>query len=174
MRQSILSARAKLALLIFILAFAAKTAPAQSRIGYISMSELIQAMPEFKKADSSLSNYQNALNQRYQEMVKEFNEKDSMLSSPDTLHMTREQLDVSRRGLTELYSRVQGFSQQVNQLLQQRQDELLAPIRKKANDLIWQLAREHGYTYVLLKETIAVYPLSDDLMPYAKQKLALK
>jgi outer membrane protein len=73
-----------------------------------------------------------------------------------------------------LTQQIQGFSQQVSQLLQQRQEELLAPIRKKANDLIWQLAKEHGYTYVLLKETIAVYPLTDDLMPYAKQKLGLK
>jgi outer membrane protein len=174
MRQSIQPAPAKLAVTLFILFFATLTTHAQSRIGYISMSELIQAMPEYKKADSSLANYQNALSQRYQEMVEEFKGKDSVLSSPDTSRMTRDQLDVSRRALTELYSRVQGFSQQVSQLLQQRQDELLAPIRKKANDLIWQLAKEHGCTYVLLKETIAVYPLSDDLMPYAKQKLGLK
>ncbi|HTR29349.1 MAG TPA: OmpH family outer membrane protein [Puia sp.] len=65
-------------------------------------------------------------------------------------------------------------NQQINPLIQQKQDELLAPIRKKANDLIWELAKEHGYTYVLLKETIAVYPLTDDLMPHAKQKLRLK
>ena len=107
-------------------------------------------------------------------MVKEFNEKDSALSTPDTIRMTREQMQVRRQAVGELYSQTQAFSQQINQLLQQKQEELLSPIRKKANDLIWQLAKEHGYTYVLLKETIAVYPLTDDLMPYAKQKLGLK
>lgn len=147
---------------------------AQSRIGYISMSELIQAMPEYRKADSTLTNYQNALSQHYQDMVKEFNEKDSALSTPDTIRMTREQLQVRRQAVGELYSQTQAFYQQISQLLQQKQEELLAPIRKKANDLIWQLAKDHGYTYVLLKETIAVYPLSDDLMPYAKQRLGLK
>jgi outer membrane protein len=134
MRQSLKPVLVQLAFTIFILSFTTHTAHAQSRIGYISMSELIQAMPEYKKADSAMTNYQDALYQR----------------------------------------QTQAFYQQINQLLQQKQDELLAPIRKKANDLIWQLAKEHGYTYVLLKETIAVYPLTDDLMPYAKQKLGLK
>jgi outer membrane protein len=164
MRQSIL----------LFLAFTTISAPAQSRIGYISMSELIQAMPEYKKADSSMTNYKNALSQRYNEMQQEFNEKDSALSSPDTIRLTREQLEVKRKAAIALYSEIQGFSQQLSQLLEQRQEELLAPIRKKANDMIWLLAKEHGYTYVLLKETIAVYPLTDDLMPYAKQKLGLK
>ncbi|HUB60722.1 MAG TPA: OmpH family outer membrane protein [Puia sp.] len=160
--------------IFILLVFTTFTIHAQPRIGYISMSELIQAMPEYKEADSAMNNYQNALSEHYQDMVKEFNEKDSILTSPDTIRMTREQLEVSRRAAGELYNQTQAFSQQITQLLQRKQDELLAPIRKKANDLIWQLAREHGYTYVLLKETIAVYPLTDDLMPYAKQKLGLK
>ena len=160
--------------IFFLLTVTTFTAHAQNHIGYISMSELIQAMPEYRKADSAMTNYQNALSQHYQDMVKEFNAKDSILSSPDTIRMTREQIQVRRQAAGELYSQTQAFSQQINQLLQQKQEELLAPIRKKANDLIWQLAKEHGYTYVLLKEAIAVYPLTDDLMPYAKQKLGLK
>jgi outer membrane protein len=160
--------------LLILLSAITVTAHAQSRIGYISMSELIQAMPEYKKADSAMTNYQDALYQHYQDMVKEFKEKDSIRSSPDTIRMTHEQIQVSRSAAGELYSQTQAFYQQINQLLQQKQDALLAPIRKKANDLIWQLAKEHGYTYVLLKESIAVYSLTDDLLPYAKLKLGLK
>jgi outer membrane protein len=164
MRQSI----------IIFLALTTVATHAQPHIGYISMAELIQSMPEYKKADSAMTNYQNALSQHYNEMLQEFNQKDSALSSPDTLRLTREQLEIKQRAASELYRQIQGFSQQINPLLQQRQEELLAPIRKKANDLVWILAKEHGYTYVLLKESIAVYPLTDDLMPYAKQKLGLK
>jgi outer membrane protein len=160
-------------LIFFFLLHSSKT-QAQSRIGYISMTELIQIMPDYKKADSSLNNYQNALSQRYQEMVKEFSEKDSALSALDTARLTREVLEVKKRALNDLYNQIQSYPQQTNQQLQQRQEELLAPIRKKANDLIWLLAKEHGYTYVLLKEVVAVYPSTDDLMPFAKQKLGVK
>lgn len=174
MRQSIQLGPIKLALTAFILVLTSLVAQAQPHIGYISMTDLIQAMPEYKKADSAMTNYQNAVNQHYQDMVEEFNEKDSVLSSVDTIRMTREQIEVSRRAAAELLSQTRAFYQQINPLLQQKQEQLLAPIRKKANDLIWQLAKEHGYTYVLLKETIAVYPLTDDLMPFAKLKLGLK
>ena len=51
MRQSIL----------IFLTLATLSARAQTRIGYIGMSELIQAIPEYKKADSAMTNYQNAL-----------------------------------------------------------------------------------------------------------------
>lgn len=150
------------------------TAKSQTRIGYISMTELIQAMPEFKKADSSLVNYENALDQHYKEMESELQEKENALSGPDTAAINPEVLGFRKKAAADLYAQMQRFYQQINPLMQQKQDELLAPIRKKANDLIWELAKEHGYTYVLLKETIAVYPLTDDLMPYAKQKLRLK
>lgn len=161
-------------LAVTVLSLTTRQAQAQNRIAYISMTELIQAMPEFKSADTAMNTYQNALSDRYHEMVDELNKKDSALASPDTVHLSKEQRDVRRQSATELYNQIQGFSQQVNQLMQARQEQLLAPIRKKANDLIWELAKEHGYTYVLLKESIAVYPLTDDLMPYAKQKLGIK
>jgi outer membrane protein len=164
----------RIALITAIFTAAAPQTHAQSRIGYISMAELIQSMPETRKADSSLNNYETALNQHYQEMVTEFHEKDSAISSTNETRLTKEQVAVKKAALNDLYAQIQGFPQTYNQLLQQKQDELLAPIRKKANELIWQLAKEHGYTYVLLKESIAVYPLSDDLMPFAKQKLGLK
>ena len=57
---------------------------AQTKIGYISIAELIASMPEAKKADSSLTEYSNALNQNFEDKKKEFNEQDSILSSKDT------------------------------------------------------------------------------------------
>lgn len=171
MRKSITSV-AVTSILLILLTFTTLTTHAQTRIAYISMSGLIQALPEYKKADSALNNYQNALSQEYQEMVSELNQKSDSLSSPDTIHQTREQIEVRKREAAELYNRVQNFPQQENQLLQERQEELLTPLRKKASDLVSQVARQRGYTYVFLKETMAVYPPADDLMPYALNLLS--
>src|ERR1700735_4051804 len=93
---------------------------AQTRIGYINMSELVQLMPGYKKANSSLTNYQAALAQRYQQMGKEFNQKDSALAGRDTAALTPEVRDVKRKALNDLYTQIQGFSQNINPLLQQR------------------------------------------------------
>jgi outer membrane protein len=147
---------------------------AQAKFGYISLSEMITGMPEYKKADSSMQEYQSALNQNFEDMKREFNEKDSLLSSKDTAKYTRAQLEIKRKQLGELYLKLQGYQQQAGQLYQQKQQDLMAPIQKKASDIVQTIAKENGYTYVFLKDALLVSPPADDLLPLVKKKLALK
>src|SRR5665213_797972 len=154
--------------------FAGSPLHAQSKMGYIDLNELIRDMPEFKKADTSLADFQNALNSNYDDMKKEFSEKDSLLSSKDTVKYTRAQIEIKRRQLGELYLKLQGYQQQASQQYQQKQGELLTPIQKKAQEVVQQVAREGGYTYVFLKDALLVSPPAEDLLPAVKKKLALK
>ncbi len=157
-----------------VLMIATNHVEAQSKIGYVSLGELIQAMPESKKADTAYNEYQNALQQQLAEYQNEYYEKDSLLKSKDTLKYTKAQLEVKRRDLNELILKLQGFNQQAQQQLQQKQQELLAPIQKKATDAIQTVAKENGYTYVLSKEALFVSPAADDLSPLVKKKLGIK
>ena len=147
---------------------------AQSKIGYVSVNEFIPSMPEYKKADSAMTDYRNALSQEYQETQREFSEQDSLLNSKDTLKYTKAQLEIKRRKLTELYIKVNGFEKQATEQLQQKQQELLVPVQKKAMEAIQTVAKENGYTYVFQKEALYVYPNADDLLPLVKKKLGLK
>jgi outer membrane protein len=154
---------------------AAKTnVNAQTKIGYVSLGEFIQAMPEYRKADTSLNDFRTALGQQYEELQKEFREQDSLLSSKDTAKYTKAQLELKRKTLIELYTRVQGFQQQASEQMQQKQQELYAPVQKKAVDAIQAVAKENGYTYVLQKEALYAYPAADDLLPLVKKKLGMK
>ena len=147
---------------------------AQTKFGYISLSEMITGMPEYKKADSSMQDYQQALNQNFEDMKREFNEKDSLLSSKDTAKYTRAQLEIKRKQLGELYLKLQGYQQQAGQLYQQKQQDLMAPIQKKAADIVQTVAKENGYTYVFLKDALLVSPPADDLLPLVKKKMGMK
>ena len=147
---------------------------AQTKIGYISLGEFMPNMPEFKKADSSMQDYKNALSQEFEDQKRELNEQDSLLSSKDTVKFTKAQLEIKRRALGQLYVKVQGFSQQAQEQLQQKQQELIAPIQKKALDAIQAVAKENGYTYVLQKEALYAYPAAEDLLPLVKKKLGIK
>jgi outer membrane protein len=156
------------------LSFAGNKLQAQTKFGYISLSEMITGMPEYKKADSSMVDYQSALNQNFEDMKREFNEKDSLLSSKDTVKYTRAQIEIKRKQLGELYLKLQGYQQQAGQLYQQKQQDLMAPIQKKAADIVQTIAKENGYTYVFLKDALLVSPPADDLLPLVKKKLGLK
>src|ERR1700761_7333634 len=120
------------------------TTKAQNKIGVISLQELIPSMPEFKKVDTMLNDYQNALGQNYDDMRKEYYEKDSILSSKDTAKFTKAQLEIKRKELGELVVKLQGWQQQAQQLYQQKQQELISPIQKKAVDAINAVAKENG------------------------------
>ena len=144
------------------------------KIGYISLQELIPTMPEYKKADTALNDYQNALGQNFEDMKREYYEKDSSLNSKDTLKLTKAQLEIKRREVSELLVKLQGWQQQAQQLYQQKQQELIAPIQKRAVDAVNQVAKENGYTYVLTKEALLVSPPAEDILPLVKKKLGIR
>ena len=130
-------------------------------------------MPEYKKADTALNDYQNALGQNFEDMKREYYEKDSAVTSKDTAKLTKAQLEIKRREVSELLVKLQGWQQQAQQLYQQKQQDLIAPIQKKAVDAVQTVAKENGYAYVLSKEALLVSPPADDLLPLVKKKLGI-
>ncbi|HEY4110447.1 OmpH family outer membrane protein [Puia sp.] len=145
-----------------------------TKIGYISLQELIPSMPEYKKADTSLNDYQNALAQNFEDMKKEYMEKDSLLNSKDSLKYTKSQLELKKREISEMVVKLQGWQQQAQQLYQQKQQELIQPIQKKAVEAVQAVAKENGFAYVLTKEALLSSPPADDLLPLVKKKLGIK
>ena len=152
----------------------AQGAAAGSKIGVISLQELIPTMPEYKKADTALNDYQNALGQNFEDMKREYYEKDSAITSKDTLKLTKAQLEIKRREVSELLVKLQGWQQQAQQLYQQKQQDLIAPIQKKALEAVQTVAKENGYAYVLSKEALLVSPPAEDLLPLVKKKLGIR
>ena len=55
----------------------------------ISISEVIGAMPETKKADTTLAQYQAALQQQFDTYKAEYTQQASLLGSPDTAKLTK-------------------------------------------------------------------------------------
>ena len=145
-----------------------------SKIGTISIAELIQSMPEYKKADTAMTEFNNALQQQYQDMVNEYQEQAALLSSKDTSKYTAAQLELKRKSVGDLLQKLQGWQQQSGQMQQQKNQELLAPIQKKALDAINTVAKENGYAWVISKDQLLVSPPADDILPLVKKKLGLK
>ena len=61
-----------------VMALGVFTASAQQKIGYVNTDELIGIMPEAEKADVELKDFQTALAQQGQDMMKELTAKDSV------------------------------------------------------------------------------------------------
>jgi len=162
------------AVLFTVTAFAfTSEAQAQSKIGYISTEELIVEMPETKKADTTLKQLQDAL-------VENARDKENALTAAierfnkDSATMSNSVKDVKRTELQKMLTDLQGENQRIQQQLQQRQQELIAPINKKAFDAIQAVAKENGYSYILEKGALLVAPPGEDILPLVAKKLNLK
>ncbi|MEO6229978.1 MAG: OmpH family outer membrane protein [Ferruginibacter sp.] len=149
------------------------TTLAQNKIGYISTEELIGAMPEAEKANSELQEYQTALQQQYSSYLGELNELDSLFAR-DSAKMNKATKELKRTDMIALYQKIQGWQQTSQQKIGEKQQELLAPIQKKALDNIKLVAKENGYAYILEAGTLLVAPPADDVLALVKKKLGIK
>lgn len=144
---------------------------AQVKVGYISLQELIVAMPEFKKANEDMADYQKALQQQANEYQEAYQRLDSIFAV-DSVKWSTAQRQVKRRQLNEAYLKSVNFTnQEAPQMMQRREQELLAPIQEKAVQTTQAVAKENGYTYILSKEQLIAFPPSDDVLPLVAKKL---
>src|SRR5580658_5955511 len=127
---------------------------AQAKIGTISLAELIPTMPEYKKADTAMNEFSNALQQQYQDLVNEYQQQQTLLGSKDSAKFTSAQLEIKRKDLSDLLGKLQNWQTTAQQMSQQKQQELLTPIQKKALDAIQTVAKENGYSYVISKDQL--------------------
>ena len=146
---------------------------AQTKIGYISTQELVSIMPETAKADSNLQQYRTALIQNAQEKqssletaIEKFNK--------DSATMSVSVKDVKRGELQKMLNDLQAEDQRIQQQLQQRQQELIAPINRKAFDAVQAVAKENGYSYIFEKDALLVAPPGDDVLQLVAKKMNIK
>jgi outer membrane protein len=162
--------RTSLFALAVVLLLSSGKAQSQVKIGYISLQELIVAMPEYKKANEDMTDYQKALQQQSQEYQQEVARLDSVFKA-DSSKWTTAVKQVKRRQINESYLKAANFGQEAERMMQQKEQELLAPIQQKAVQTTQAVAKENGYTYVLSKEQLISFPVADDVLPLVAKKL---
>ncbi|MFT3846373.1 MAG: OmpH family outer membrane protein [Lacibacter sp.] len=142
------------------------------KIGHINTAELLSVMPETKKAQDKMQKLQDSLNVVYAEMIKEYNEKDSIIRA-DSVKWTQAKKDIKFKEFGDLAERVQQYSTQAQQWLQVKEQEVYAPVQKIAIDAIQTVAKANGYAYVFSRDALLVVPTSDDLLPLVKKHLKI-
>jgi len=143
---------------------------AQNKTGYVSIDEVVQLMPEYKKASAEMAQFDSALQINYAETLKELNRQDSIYKA-DSTKWSAAIKTANREKLKKLLVELQGYEQGYQQQMEQKQQELMAPVAQKANQLIADVAKANGYAYVFRKEALVVQPDADDLLPLIKKKI---
>ena len=141
-------------------------AVAQPKFAHVNFAELVQLMPEADAARAALDASNKEI-QEYQTKYTAYQQKASTWTPA-----IRESKEKELQGIV---TRIQEFEQSIQTDLQQQQQTLMAPIQKKASEVVNTLAKEGGYIYVFDVNT-ALYidnAQSVDLTPAARKMLGI-
>ena len=148
---------------------------AQAKIGYIRIDDMVSLMPETAKIDTLLSKYQrDSLNSTLNNIVQEYQYKDSMLTKVDTSKTPKQVLTQLRNDVNVLAYQIQNWQSLAGQAYQNKQEQLLSPVYDKVITAVRSVAKEKGYTYVVSKDVFLVAPDGDDMLPAVAAKLGVK
>ncbi len=146
---------------------------AQSKLGYFSVEQMVNVMPETAKLDTLLERFKNdSIGSTLNLMIQDYNYKDSMLNkNKDSLKIPAVTRAQYRRDLESLAFQIQNWQQIAQQMVQEKQDQLFGPVYKKVGDALRAVAKEKGYGYVVDKSVFLVAPDGDDLLPMVAARL---
>jgi len=163
-----------LALIIFIGTLGStSTLQAQNKIGYISADEIIVLMPEAARVDTQLNQFQQSLYQNAQDKQAELNDAVQKFYK-DSATMSASLKEVKRKDLQGKVQELSGEEQRIQNLFEQKRQELSSPIQRKLQAAIQDVAKENGYTYVFPREALLVMPPADDISSLVRKKLGLR
>src|SRR5256885_15460305 len=120
----------KLFLLAAIL-FSAMGVMAQ-KVGYIKVDNVVALMPETSKIDSLVKTFQSdSLQPRFNYTLSEYQRKDSIVNGRDSLKTPATVRAKMREEMQQDMYELQNWQSLAQQAVQNKQDELLAPIYNK-------------------------------------------
>lgn len=149
------------------------SAQAQKKTGYINSQELLETMPEARKADSSLTKFQKELEDQLKTMAAEAKTKyDDYTAKLKTWSDAVK--EVKEKELTDLQNRIQDFQQSADDKMGKKRQELFKPILDKAQKAIKDVGTEGGYDYIFDGGQLLYAKDSENIMPAVKAKLGIK
>ena len=155
-----------------LLSFLTLTSIGQNKFGYIDSQELLLLMPERKTAETEVQNFAKSLESQLGSMTAEYQESVQEYQANEANYTDLVKQDKVAE-ITGLEQRIQAFQQNAQKSLQEKEQELLAPILSKAKNAIDEVAQEGGFTYIFDKSqgSILYAKESQNILDLVRKKL---
>lgn len=156
------------------LTFISNASAQQGKIGIFDEQTVLSLFPGIQgKLDTLMGKYVNdTLKPDYDYTYQQFLLKDSAYKA-DSGKDKPSLRSVKLKDLNELKSKIVNWQQYQNQMMEQKQQEILAPYTQKVYDALIKIIQEQKYTYVMKSDAFVIPPpIADNLS--LKVAIALK
>jgi outer membrane protein len=149
-------------------------AAAQSKMGYFDLEYVVSLMPGVSKVDTLLAEFErDSLGMEYDFRLAEFQRNDSTLKA-DSAKMPARLYQEKRQDMIQKFYVLQNWQQYAQQVMQSKQQELMAPYLNKVLEAFQKVVDEGKYGYVFKRESLWIAPPADNLIPLVAKKIGLK
>ncbi|MCF8218248.1 MAG: OmpH family outer membrane protein [Bacteroidales bacterium] len=165
-----------LLIVVMMASASAMTSAQSSKIGHINTSKLLQIMPGRDTAQTALENYARSLQNDLKTYQQEF-EKKYQKYMQEEANMPKLMKETRQEELMQMEERIRKYQENAQQDLKEKEQELLQPILKKAQDAIDKVAKENGFTYILdtsQGSVVFVGEKGKDIMPLVRKELGIE
>ncbi len=145
------------------------------KFGWITSADLLQSMPEKAKADSDIARYARSFQEQIDIMMKEYQTKGQQYQANEKT-MTDAMKEVRMKEIQDLQNRIESTQQSAQEKLQQKKQEVYAPVLDKADKAIKEVAKEKNYDYIFDQSSGSLLfgREADNILPLVKAKLGIK
>lgn len=161
-----------LCLMVAVAMLQAGELQAQNKYGHVSLEDVVSILPEIKRADTAMAKFrQDSLQSMLPYYLKEYQRYDSISKSTSQPAAVKQKAgeEAARYGTI-----IQNWEQYAQSELQRKQQEILQPLFAKAFQLVSDVAKENGYSWVFRQESLLAAPPTDDLLPLVAKKIGVK
>ena len=144
------------------------------KIGLVDAQAVIQDMPAFKTAQSSIEAQGKKFDEEYQKILKEAQSKleefqNLPADTPDVVKETR------AKEIQNYDQKLAEFQQMAQQALQKAQAEALQPLYLNVQNAIQSIGKEGGYTIIQDKASVLYFGTpAEDITAQVKARLGIK
>lgn len=167
----------KKAIIVLALVVASLAMQAQTKVGHINSSALIEEMPEADSIQKKLAKEQDQWKNIVEEKEREVRTKyAAFMEISEDPNVSSTLKEIKMQEVENLQKQYQELQQRANTELQRKQEELLAPLLAKVKIAIQEVAQANGYAYVMETTEGSGVIYSDskfDILPLVKAKLNL-
>lgn len=163
-------------LILFLLLLTALPTMAQSglKFGYLSYEAALRSMPEYATKQSDMAELYQKYEAEQKRVESDFNKKyeeflDGQKSFPKTILQKRQS------ELQEMLDKNVAFKKESLRLLQQAEEDAMAPIKARLADVLSAIGQERGYAFIVNtdeKATLWLNPaMGEDITAIVKEQL---
>ena len=147
---------------------------AQSKVAHIDVTQLLGAMPEMKAAEAELKKLSQTYNADIESSMTEFRNKADLYQN-ESASKSKEENEKRAIELQGVQKNIQEANQAAQRELQEKQQELFAPISDKAKAAIEKVAAELGFDYILDAQVggTLIVAKGKDILPDVKKELGI-